>query len=330
MLDDEGNFLRKADMFSKRTIKQKVTVQSVDTASEAYALSLAEKARIDMPYMSELTGKTEQELFEDLKGVIFLNPMHISEEDGKPKYLPADEYLSGNVREKLRWAKRSAELYPEDYGENVRALEAVQPVDLTASEISVRLGATWLPPETIEEFMFELFSTPRYCQWNIHVHYAQYTGEWNVEGKSYDRSNVKAHNTYGTGRVNGYKIMEETLNLRDVRIFDYIEDGNSRKTAVLNKKETAIAQGKQELIKQAFADWIWSEPERREQLTKLYNEKFNSIRPREYDGSHLNFVGINPEITLRPHQVNAIAHILYGGNTLLAHVVGAGKSATRS
>lgn len=330
VLDDEGNFLRKADMFSKRTIKQKVTVQSVDTASEAYALSLAEKARIDMPYMSKLTGKTEQELFEDLKGVIFLNPMHISEEDGKPKYLPADEYLSGNVREKLRWAKRSAELYPEDYGENVRALEAVQPVDLTASEISVRLGATWLPPEIIEEFMFELFSTPRYCQWNIHVHYAQYTGEWNVEGKSYDRSNVKAHNTYGTGRVNGYKIMEESLNLRDVRIFDYIEDGNGRKTAVLNKKETAIAQGKQELIKQAFADWIWSDPERREQLTKLYNEKFNSIRPREYDGSHLNFVGINPEITLRPHQVNAIAHILYGGNTLLAHVVGAGKSATRS
>lgn len=326
VLDDEGNFLRKADMFSKRTIKQKVTVQSVDTASEAYALSIAEKARIDMPYMSQLTGKTEQELFEDLKGVIFLNPMHISEEDGKPKYLPADEYLSGNVREKLRWAKQSAELYPEDYGENVRALEAVQPVDLTASEISVRLGATWLPPEIIEEFMFELFSTPRYCQWNIHVHYAQYTGEWNVEGKSYDRSNVKAHNTYGTGRVNGYKIMEETLNLRDVRIFDYIEDGNGRKTAVLNKKETAIAQGKQELIKQAFADWIWSEPERREQLTKLYNEKFNSIRPREYDGSHLNFVGINPEITLRPHQVNAIAHILYGGNTLLAHVVGAGKT----
>ena len=198
VLDDEGNFLRKADMFSKRTIKQKVTVQSVDTASEAYALSLAEKARIDMPYMSQLTGKTEQDLFEDLKGVIFLNPMHISEEDGKPKYLPADEYLSGNVREKLRWAKQSAELYPEDYGENVRALEAVQPVDLTASEISVRLGATWLPPETIEEFMFELFSTPRYCQWNIHVHYAQYTGEWNVEGKSYDRSNVKAHNTYVT------------------------------------------------------------------------------------------------------------------------------------
>ena len=326
VLDDEGNFIRKADMFSKRTIKQKVTVLSVDTASEAYALSLAEKAKIDMPYMMELTGKSEQELFEDLKGVIFLNPMHTSDEDGRPKYLPADEYLSGNVREKLEWARRSAELYPEDYSENVRALEAVQPVDLTASEISVRLGATWLPPEIAEQFMFELFGTPRYCQWNIHVHFSQYTGEWNVEGKSYDRTNVKAYNTYGTSRINGYKIMEETLNLKDVRIFDYIEDENGKKTAVLNKKETAIAQGKQELIKQAFADWIWEDPERREKLTRLYNEKFNSTRPREYDGSHMSFVGINPEITLRPHQVNAIAHILYGGNTLLAHVVGAGKT----
>ena len=326
VLDDEGNFIRKADMFSKRTIKQKVTILSVDTASEAYALSLAEKAKIDMPYMMELTGKSEQELFEDLKGVIFLNPMHTSDEDGRPKYLPADEYLSGNVREKLEWARRSAELYPEDYSENVRALEAVQPVDLTASEISVRLGATWLPPEIAEQFMFELFGTPRYCQWNIHVHFSQYTGEWNVEGKSYDRTNVKAYNTYGTSRINGYKIMEETLNLKDVRIFDYIEDENGKKTAVLNKKETAIAQGKQELIKQAFADWIWKDPERREKLTRLYNEKFNSTRPREYDGSHMSFVGINPEITLRPHQVNAIAHILYGGNTLLAHVVGAGKT----
>jgi N12 class adenine-specific DNA methylase/adenine-specific DNA methylase len=326
VLDDEGNFVRKADMFSKRTIKQKVVVQSVDTASEAYALSLAEKAKIDMPYMMELTGKSEQELFEDLKGVIFLNPLHTSDDDGRPKYLPADEYLSGNVREKLQWARRSAELYPEDYSENVRALEAVQPIDLTASEISVRLGATWLPPEIVEQFMFELFSTPRYCQWNIHVHFSQYTGEWNVEGKSYDRGNVKAYNTYGTTRINGYKIMEDTLNLKDVRIFDYIEDENGRKTAVLNKKETAIAQGKQELIKQAFADWIWNDPDRREKLTKLYNEKFNSIRPREYDGSHMSFVGINPEITLRPHQVNAIAHILYGGNTLLAHVVGAGKT----
>lgn len=326
VLDDEGNFIRKADMFSKRTIKQKVTILSVDTASEAYALSLAEKAKIDMPYMMELTGKSEQELFEDLKGVIFLNPMHTSDEDGRPKYLPADEYLSGNVREKLEWARRSAELYPEDYSENVRALEAVQPVDLTASEISVRLGATWLPPEIAEQFMFELFGTPRYCQWNIHVHFSQHTGEWNVEGKSYDRTNVKVYNTYGTSRINGYKIMEETLNLKDVRIFDYIEDENGKKTAVLNKKETAIAQGKQELIKQAFADWIWQDPERREKLTRLYNEKFNSTRPREYDGSHMSFVGINPEITLRPHQVNAIAHILYGGNTLLAHVVGAGKT----
>ena len=326
VLDDEGNFIRKADMFSKRTIKQKVTILSVDTASEAYALSLAEKAKIDMPYMMELTGKSEQELFEDLKGVIFLNPMHTSDDDGRPKYLPADEYLSGNVREKLEWARRSAELYPEDYSENVRALEAVQPVDLTASEISVRLGATWLPPEIAEQFMFELFGTPRYCQWNIHVHFSQYTGEWNVEGKSYDRTNVKAYNTYGTSRINGYKIMEETLNLKDVRIFDYIEDENGKKTAVLNKKETAIAQGKQELIKQAFADWIWKDPDRREKLTRLYNEKFNSTRPREYDGSHMSFVGINPEITLRPHQVNAIAHILYGGNTLLAHVVGAGKT----
>jgi N12 class adenine-specific DNA methylase/adenine-specific DNA methylase len=326
VLDDEGNFIRKADMFSKRTIKQKVTILSVDTASEAYALSLAEKAKIDMPYMMELTGKSEQELFEDLKGVIFMNPMHTSDYDGRPKYLPADEYLSGNVREKLQWARRSAELYPEDYSENVRALEAVQPVDLTASEISVRLGATWLPPEIAEQFMFDLFDTPRYCQWNIHVHFSQYTGEWNVEGKSYDRTNVKAYNTYGTSRINGYKIMEETLNLKDVRIFDYIEDENGKKTAVLNKKETAIAQGKQELIKQAFTDWIWKDPERREKLTRLYNEKFNSTRPREYDGSHMSFVGINPEITLRPHQVNAIAHILYGGNTLLAHVVGAGKT----
>lgn len=326
VLDDEGNFVRKADMFSKRTIKQKVTVLAVDTASEAYALSLAEKAKIDMPYMSQLTGKTEQELFEDLKGVIFLNPMHISEDDGRPKYLPADEYLSGNVREKLAIAKRSAELYPDDYAENVRALEAVQPVDLTASEIAVRLGATWLPPEIVEQFMFELFSTPRYCQWNIHVHFSQYTGEWNVEGKSYDRGNVKAYNTFGTTRINGYKIMEETLNLKDVRIFDYIEDANGKKTPVLNKKETAIAQGKQELIKQAFQDWIWSDPQRREKLTRMYNEKFNSVRPREYDGSHMSFVGINPEITLRKHQVNAIAHILYGGNTLLAHVVGAGKT----
>ncbi len=326
VLDDERNFVRKADMFTKRTIRQRSIVTSVDTASEALALSLAEKAKVDMPYMMELTGKTEQEIFSDLTGVIFLNPMHTNENDGRPKHLPADEYLSGNVREKLEWARRSAELYPEDYAANVRALEAVQPQDLTASEISVRLGATWLPEDVVNSFMYELFSTPYYARRSIQVHFSNYTGEWNVEGKSQDRGNVKAHNTYGTGRINGYKIIEETLNLRDVRIFDYVEDEHGNRVPVLNKKETAIAQGKQELVKQAFQDWIWKDHERRERLCKLYNEKFNSARPREYDGSHLNFVGMNPEITLRPHQVNAIAHILYGGNTLLAHVVGAGKT----
>ena len=326
VLDDERNFVRKADMFTKRTIKQKVIVTSVDTASEALAVSLAEKAKVDMPFMMELTGKTEQEVYADLTGVIFLNPMHGYGNSTEEKYLPADEYLSGNVREKLEWAKRSAELYPEDYAANVQALERVQPVDLTASEISVRLGADWLPIEIVQQFMFELFDTPNYAQWNIKVHHSRFTREWNIENKSYDKSNIKAHSTYGTERASGYKIVEETLNLRDVRIFDYVYDADGKKTAVLNKKETAIAQGKQELIKQAFQDWIWKDPARRERLTKLYNVKFNSIRPREYDGSHLNFVGINPEITLRPHQVNAIAHILYGGNTLLAHVVGAGKT----
>ena len=238
----------------------------------------------------------------------------------------ADEYLSGNVREKLATAKRSAALYPEDYTVNVQALEKVQPKDLTASEISVRLGATWIPPEIFQQFMFEFLDTPRYAQWNIKVHYSQFTGEWNIEGKSYDRSNVKAYSTYGTSRINAYKIIEETLNLKDVRIFDYIEDEEGRKKAVLNKKETAIAQAKQELIKQGFQDWIWDDPARREKLTKMYNEKFNSIRPREYDGSHIVFNGMNPEIELREHQKNAVAHILYGGNTLLAHAVGAGKT----
>ena len=326
ILDDDGNFLRKADMFSKRTIRQRVAVTSVDTASEALALSLAEKTKIDIPYMMELTGKSEQQLYGDLRGVIFLNPLHTGDEDIAAKYLPADEYLSGNIREKLEWAKRSAQLYPEDYTVNVQALESVLPADLSASEISVRLGATWLPTDIVEEFMFSLFNTPRYCQWNIHVRYSEHSGEWNVEGKAQDRGNVKANSTYGTERINGYKIIEDTLNLRDVRIFDYFEDSAGKKTTVLNKQETAIAQGKQELIKQAFSDWIWNDSERRERLCRLYNDKFNSIRPREYDGSHLNFVGMNPEITLRPHQVNAIAHILYGGNTLLAHVVGGGKT----
>ena len=322
ILDDEGNFVRKADMFTKRTIRQKVVVTSVDTASEALALSLAEKAKIDIPYMEQLTGKTEEQLYRDLRGVIFLDP---AASFGSPKYLPADEYLSGNVRKKLEFARKLLPEYPE-YQPNVEALEKVQPKDLSASEISVRLGATWLPPDVVEQFMYELFGTPRYAQWKVKVRYTPLTGEWNVSEKNYDRGNVKAANTYGTDRINGYKIIEETLNLKDVRIFDYVYDDNGKKTPVLNKKETAIAQGKQEMIKQAFQDWVWKDSHRRERLCKLYNEKFNSIRPREYDGSHLTFVGMNPEIKLRPHQVNAIAHILYGGNTLLAHVVGAGKT----
>lgn len=323
--DSEGNFIRKADMFSKRTIRQKISVTSVDTASEALALSLAEKAKVDMPYMVELTRKSEEEILSDLTGVIFLNPEHDGNEDVAHKYLPADEYLSGNVREKLRTARAFAET-DERYSVNVQSLEAVQPVDLTASEISVRLGAAWLPTEVVRDFTFELLRTPYYQRRNIKVHYSTYTGEWNVDGKSLDRGNVRSENTFGTERINAYKIIEETLNLRDVRIFDYEYDDSGKKVAILNTKQTAIAQGKQEQIKQEFADWIWADPNRRERLTTLYNEKFNSIRPREYDGSHLNFVGFNPEITLRPHQVNAIAHILYGGNTLLAHVVGAGKT----
>ena len=326
ILDDEGNLERKADMFFKRTIKPHTPVTSVDTSSEALAVSMGEKACVDMEYMCQLSGKTEAEIYEDLKGVIFLNPMYGYGNSTEAKYLMADEYLSGNVREKLAWAKRSAELSPDDYKIHVEALEKVQPKDLTASEISVRLGATWLPPEIVEKFIFEFLGTPRYAQWNIKLHFSQYTGEWNIEGKSYDRGNVKAYNTYGTSRINAYKIIEETLNLKDVRIFDYIEEPDGKKKAVLNKKETAIAQSKQELIKQGFQDWIWADPERRERLCKLYNEKFNSIRPREYDGSHITFNGMNPEIELREHQKNAVAHILYGGNTLLAHAVGAGKT----
>ena len=326
IIGEDGELERKADMFSKRTIKPHTPVTSVDTASEALAVSLGEKATIDMDYMMELSGKSENEIFEDLKGVIFLNPLYEYGNSYEPKYLMADEYLSGNVREKLRIAKNSAELYPEDYKVNVEALQKVQPKDLTASEISVRLGATWLPPDDVQEFIFHLLETPRYAQWNIKVHFSPFTSEWNIEGKSYDKGNVRAYNTYGTSRINAYKIIEETLNLKDVRIFDYIEDDEGRKKAVLNKKETAIAQSKQEMIKQEFQDWIWSDPERRERLCKSYNEKFNSVRPREYDGSHIIFNGMNPEIELREHQKNAVAHILYGGNTLLAHAVGAGKT----
>ena len=326
IIGEDGELERKADMFSKRTIKPHTPVTSVDTASEALAVSLGEKATIDMDYMMGLSGKSENEIFEDLKGVIFLNPLYEYGNSYEPKYLMADEYLSGNVREKLKIAKNSAELYPEDYKVNVEALQKVQPKDLTASEISVRLGATWLPPDEVQEFIFHLLETPRYAQWNIKVHFSPFTSEWNIEGKSYDKGNVRAYNTYGTSRINAYKIIEETLNLKDVRIFDYIEDDEGKKKAVLNKKETAIAQSKQEMIKQEFQDWIWSDPERRERLCKSYNEKFNSVRPREYDGSHIIFNGMNPEIELREHQKNAVAHILYGGNTLLAHAVGAGKT----
>lgn len=330
VLDENGELERKADMFTKRTIKPHTPVTSVDTASEALAVSMGEKAYVDMEYMCSLTSKTEEEIYQELKGVIFLNPMYGYGGSTEQKYLMADEYLSGNVREKLAWAKKSAEVYPEDYKINVEALEKVQPKDLTASEIFVQLGTTWLPEEIAQQFMYEFLDTPRYAQWNIKVHYSKLTGEWNVEGKSYDRSNLKAYNTYGTKRVNAYKIIEDTLNMKDVRVFDYMEDDEGKKKAVLNKKETAIAQSKQELIKQGFQDWVWRDPARREKLVRLYNDKFNSIRPREYDGSHIIFSGMNPEIELREHQKNAVAHILYGGNTLLAHAVGAGKSATRS
>lgn len=326
ILDDEGNLEHKADMFFKRTIKPHTPVTSVDTASEALAVSMGEKADIDMEYMCQLSGKSEQEVFEELKGVIFLNPLYGQGNPDEQKYLMADEYLSGNVREKLEVARRSAKLYPDDYNINVEALERVQPKDLTASEISVRLGATWIPPEIVQQFIYEFLDTPRYAQWKIRLHYSPYTSEWSIENKSYDTSNLKVYRTYGTDRINAYKIIEETLNLKDVRIFDYVEDEEGRKKPVLNKKKTTIALQKQELIKEGFKEWIWKDPQRREKLCKLYNEKFNSTRPREYDGSHITFNGMNPEIELREHQKNAVAHILYGGNTLLAHAVGAGKT----
>ncbi len=326
ILADDGTLERKADMFHKRTIKPHTPVTSVDTSSEALAVSMGEKACVDMEYMMQLSGKTEEEIYNDLKGVIFLNPLYEYGGVAQSKYLMADEYLSGNVREKLATAKRSALIYPEDYKVNVEALEKVQPKDLTASEISVRLGSTWLPTDVIEQFIYEFLDPAYYRRFKIKVHFSEYTGDWNIEGKSEDRGNIKAYSTYGTTRINAYKIIEETLNLKDVRIFDYVEDDEGKKKPVLNKKETAIAQAKQELIKQGFQDWIWADPKRRERLSKIYNEKFNSIRPREYDGSHITFNGMNPEIELREHQRNAVAHILYGGNTLLAHAVGAGKT----
>ena len=323
VLDEEGGLKRKADLFTKRTIRSHRPAERVDTAVEALALSIGEKARVDMTYMGQLTGKDEDTLFADLQGVVFLNPDY--GEKGGEKYLPADEYLSGNVRRKLAEVRAKAETEPQ-YLPNVEALEKVQPVDLTASEISVRLGATWLDPAYIRQFIFETLDTSRRARWDIKVHYSRITGEWRIEGKSKDSYNVKAYSTYGTSRASAYDIIESSLNLKDVRIFDYQYDTDGRRVAVLNKKETAIAQGKQELLKEAFAEWIWKDPERREKICKAYNILFNSNRPREYDGSHINFSGMNPEITLRKHQVNAIAHILYGGNTLLAHVVGAGKT----
>ena len=325
ILDEDRNLKRKADLFTKRTIRSHKPAEKVDTAVEALALSIGEKAHVDMDYMGRLTGKDEETLFAELTGVVFLNPAYTGENDGHEKYLPADEYLSGNVRQKWAIAKAKAEQDPQ-YQINAEALAQVQPTDLTASEISVRLGATWLDTAYVRQFIFEMLGTPRSAQWSMKVHYSGITGEWRIEGKSKDRGNVKAISTYGTKRINAYEIIEDTLNLKDVRIFDYVYDADGRKTAVLNKKETAIAQSKQELIKDAFAEWIWKDPDRREVICKTYNILFNSNRPREYDGSHISFSGMNPEITLRKHQVNAIAHILYGGNTLLAHVVGAGKT----
>ena len=325
ILDEDRNLKRKADLFTKRTIRSHRPAEKVDTAVEALALSIGEKAHVDMEYMGKLTGKDEETLFSELTGVVFLNPAYTGENDGHEKYLPADEYLSGNVRQKLAVAQGKAEQDPQ-YQINADALAQVQPTDLTASEISVRLGATWLDTEYVRRFIFETLGTPRSAQWGMKVHYSKITGEWRIEDKNKDRGNVKAISTYGTKRINAYEIIETTLNLKDVRIFDYQYDEEGRRIAVLNKKETAIAQSKQELIKDAFAEWIWKDPDRREAICKTYNVLFNSNRPREYDGSHINFSGMNPEITLRKHQVNAIAHILYGGNTLLAHVVGAGKT----
>lgn len=320
VLDDEGNFKRKADMFTKRTIKPHREINSVETASEALALSIGEKARVDLPYMERLTGKTQAELVQDLQGVIFKVP------NCEPvSYVAADEYLSGNVRNKLTVAELAAKNDPE-LAVNVEALKKVIPKDLSAAEISVRLGATWIPQEDIQRFVMELLTPSSYAAGRLKVRYTPINGDWFIENKSSDMGNVKADSTYGTKRASAYRIIEDTLNLRDTRIFDYVYDEHGNKKAVFNAKETTAAQAKQEVIKQAFQDWIWKDPERRNRLVRYYNDTFNSVRPREYDGSHITFGGISPEITLRPHQVNAIAHILYGGNTLLAHKVGAGKT----
>lgn len=320
VLDDEGNFKRKADMFTKRTIKPHREITSVETASEALALSIGEKARVDLPYMEQLTGKPKEEIIKDLQGVIFRIPA-----TEPAQYVTADEYLSGNVRAKLITAEAAAKENPE-FAVNAQALKQVIPQDLSAAEISVRLGTTWIPQEDIQRFVMELLTPSSYAESRIKVRYTPINGDWFIENKSSDYGNVKADSTYGTKRASAYRIIEDTLNLRDTRIFDYVYDENGNKKAVFNAKETTAAQAKQEAIKQAFQDWIWKDPERRNRLVRYYNDTFNSVRPREYDGSHITFGGISPEITLRPHQVNAIAHILYGGNTLLAHKVGAGKT----
>ena len=321
ILDENGNLARKADMFTKRTIKPKTEITSVDNANDALIVSLSEKARVDITFMQKLCNMDMDKMLKDLEGEIFNVP-----EYGEPNHwVTADEYLSGNVREKLKIAEHFAEI-DESFNVNVKYLKEVQPKDLSASEISVRLGSTWIPPKDIKVFIEYLLNPSNYACQNINVHYNEATSEWWIEGKNYDKYNIKATNTYGTGRASAYKIIEDSLNLKDTRIYDYYEDENGKRVAELNKKETAIAQAKQEQIKLAFEEWIWEDPERRERLTKIYNERFNSIRPREYDGSHISFDGMNPEITLRKHQVNAIARILYGGNTLLAHEVGAGKT----
>ena len=325
IVDEDGRLERKADMFTKRTIKPHEAVTSVDTASEALAVSIAEKARVDMEYMEQLTGKTSDELAAELQGVIFRVPGQV-EKDGTPHYVTADEYLSGNVRRKLRQAQRAAQQDPA-FAINVEALTAAQPKDLDASEIEVRLGATWIDKEYIQQFMYETFNTPYYLQRAIQVNYAAYTAEWQVTGKSsVSEKDVAAYTTYGTSRANAYKILEDSLNLRDVRIYDTVEDADGKERRVLNAKETTLAAQKQQAIRDAFRDWIWRDPERRQALVRQYNEEMNSTRPREYDGSHITFGGMNPAITLRNHQLGAIAHVLYGGNTLLAHEVGAGKT----
>ena len=314
VMDSEGRFVRKADMFSKRTIKAYKEITSVDTANEALIVSLSEKASVDLEYMSKLTNKTQEELVKELDGIIYKLPMENN------KYVTSDEYLSGNIREKLKMAEASVGMHPE-FATNIEALKQVMPKDLTASEIGIKLGATWIPTEIIDSFMYELLETPNHAQWNMKVKFSEYNSQWYITSKNYDYSNVKANKTYGTNRVNAYEIIEKTLNLKDVKVFDTVTDIDGNKKREFNAKETAIAQAKQDQIKQAFEDWIFNDVERRERLVRLYNDRFNSIRPREYDGSHLNFVGMNPEIKLRTHQQNAIAHILYGRNTLLAHEV---------